>query len=79
MLNTPFRRGLALGLGLGLGDAITVGLADTLTLGAVDTLAEGPAVPPPQPEMARVTIPLTRTRFLAREGDLVDVNTAKVP
>jgi hypothetical protein len=68
VLKTPFGRGLA--TWLGLVDAIVDGLAAVEPV-AADTPAEGMAVPPPQPDMARPTIPLTSSRFALRMGSLL--------
>jgi len=78
VLKTPFGRGLALGLALEVADGTADGLAATVALDTVATLAEGLAVPPPQPEIARATIPLTARRFAAREGGLLDVDIANL-
>jgi hypothetical protein len=69
VLKSPFGRGLW--LGLGVADAITDGLADTEALDTADALAEGPDVPPPQPEKAMATIPPTISRFAPRDRRLM--------
>jgi len=63
---TPFGRGLA----LGLVDAIADGPAAVEPV-AANVPVEVLAVPPPQPEMASATIPLTSSRFDLRMGSRV--------
>ena len=76
VLKTPFGRGLA--VGMGVGDGTADGLAVRVALGAADTPAEGLAVPPPQPETARATIPLASSRFAARKRGLLDIDIANL-
>jgi hypothetical protein len=65
VLNTPFGRGLELGLGIEVADPTAEGRADTVPLGTVDMLAEGLPVPPQPANTGRPA----RTRLASARPD----------